>query len=149
MNIRRVVQADLPVFFEQQIDPEGNRMSAVGPRQRGDFDAHWTKILADPSIAIRTIEQDGRVAGYVGCFHRDGRLEVMYWLGRAFWGQGIASGALSTFLAEETRRPILARIAKRNPASIRVVEKCGFKRTGEDIFTNRAGESVEEYLYEL
>jgi RimJ/RimL family protein N-acetyltransferase len=149
MNLRQVIQADLPIFFEQQNEPEGNRMSAVGPRQRRDFDAHWTKILADPLIALRTIEQSGRVAGYIGAFHRDGRLEVCYWLGKAYWGQGIASGALASFLVIETRRPILARIARRNLASVRVAEKCGFKRTGEDIFTNRAGESIEEYLYEL
>jgi hypothetical protein len=55
----------------------------------------------------------------------DGR-EVGYWLGREFWGQGIATQALALFLEEEPTRPLVAHVAKHNIGSRRVLEKCGF-----------------------
>lgn len=75
---------------------------------------------------------DGRVAGYLTSFLRDDVREVGYWLGREFWGKGLATRALREFLAVETRRPLAARVAKHNAGSLRVVQKCGFTITGED-----------------
>ena len=46
---------------------------------------------------------------------------------RAFWGRGVATEALSAFLCVEQTRPLYAGVAKHNVASIRVLEKCGFK----------------------
>jgi RimJ/RimL family protein N-acetyltransferase len=48
---------------------------------------------------------------------------------RAFWGRGIATAALSAFLSLEQTRPLHAGVAKHNIASIRVLQKCGFKIT--------------------
>ncbi|HWM24181.1 MAG TPA: GNAT family N-acetyltransferase, partial [Chthoniobacterales bacterium] len=46
---------------------------------------------------------------------------------RAFWGRGVATEALSAFLILEQTRPLHAGVAKHNVASIRVLQKCGFK----------------------
>jgi RimJ/RimL family protein N-acetyltransferase len=51
---------------------------------------------------------------------------VGYWVGREFWGRGIATRALAAFLDEVSERPIYAGVADTNLASIRVLEKCGF-----------------------
>jgi RimJ/RimL family protein N-acetyltransferase len=51
---------------------------------------------------------------------------VGYWLGREFWGQGIATQALALFLKEERTRPLVAHVAQHNIGSRRVLEKCGF-----------------------
>jgi RimJ/RimL family protein N-acetyltransferase len=51
---------------------------------------------------------------------------VGYWIGREFWGRGLATRALSAFLHEVEERPIYAGVAETNVASIRVLEKCGF-----------------------
>jgi RimJ/RimL family protein N-acetyltransferase len=44
-----------------------------------------------------------------------------------FWGRGVATEALSAFLGLEPVRPLYAGVAKHNVASIRVLQKCGFK----------------------
>ena len=84
------------------------------------------------------------------CWEREGVREVGYWLGRAYWGQGIATAALSTFLHHIKTRPLYARAAKDNRASLRVLEKCGFKIIGENRgFANARGKEIEEFLLQL
>ena len=55
VQLRAVVEADLPIFFEHQRDPESNAMAAFPARDREAFDAHWAKILADPTTTNRAI----------------------------------------------------------------------------------------------
>jgi RimJ/RimL family protein N-acetyltransferase len=121
-----VTEDDLPIFYDHQRDPVANRMAAFQPRERDAFMTHWASILRDTSGVERTIELDGTVVGYVVLFGFEGRREVGYWIGREFWGRGVATRALSAFLDEVTERPIYAGVAKTNVASIRVLEKCGF-----------------------
>jgi RimJ/RimL family protein N-acetyltransferase len=86
----------------------------------------------------------------VASFEDAGQLEVTYWLGREFWGRGIATRALAALLEYQTTRPIYARAAKDNAASLRVLQKCGFVITGEDKgYANARGEVIEEYLLTL
>ena len=114
---------------------------------RAAFDAKWAKILTDPGIAIRTVLAGGQVAGYVLHHSWFGDPEVTYWLGREFWGKGIATQALSTFLGQEKLRPLYGRVAKDNIASRRVMEKCGFVLIGEDKgFSNARGQEVDELI---
>src|SRR5262249_254260 len=40
-----------------------------------------------------TIVADAQVAGHMLCLERDEKREVGYWLGRAYWGRGIATAA--------------------------------------------------------
>lgn len=56
-------------------------------------------MLADPAVLVKTIVVDARVAGSVASFEEAGAVEVTHWLGKAFWGQGIATRALAEFLA--------------------------------------------------
>ena len=133
--LRAVTDSDLPIFFEQQLDKDANFMAAFtakDPTDRAAFMAHWAKILADPGITIRTILVDGQVAGHVLVYGLFGEPEVSYWIGKAFWGKGVASQALAQFLDILTVRPLYARVAKDNLASLRVLEKCGFTISGED-----------------
>lgn len=151
--LRDVTDDDLPIFFEQQRDPDANYMAAFtsrDPTDRDAFMAHWARIRADQTIINRTVVCDGQVAGSVASFGDFGQLEVTYWLGREFWGRGIATQALTAFLAYQTTRPIYARAAKDNAASLRVLQKCGFVITGEDKgFANARGQEIEEYLLTL
>jgi RimJ/RimL family protein N-acetyltransferase len=129
--LRAVMESDLPVYFEHQRDPEANRMAAFAARDRDAFMAHWSKILEDQSV-VRTIVADGQVAGNVVSWEHSGRVEVGYWIGREFWGRGVATRALNAFLREVTTRPLYAHAAGHNVASIRVLEKCGFRVTDEE-----------------
>ena len=152
--LRDVVEEDLPIFFEYQLEPEANQMAAFTAKDPNDqeaFTAHWGRILTAPTVIIRTIAVEGQVVGSVLSYEEEGRPEVSYWIGRAYWGRGIATRALASFLTEvNTERPINARVAKDNVGSIRVLEKCGFRVTGETTgFANARGEEIEELVMEL
>ena len=151
--LRDVEEADLTIFFDQQLDPDANHMAAFtarNPADRAAFMEHWARILGDETITKRTILVDGQVAGNVGSFEQFGEREVGYWLGKDFWGKGVATRALWAFLREVRARPLLARVAKDNLASRRVLEKCGFTICGEDKeFSNARGEEVESLILML
>jgi RimJ/RimL family protein N-acetyltransferase len=132
VRLREVVPSDLRMHFEQQRDPDSNRMAAVPPRDRPAFDAHWARILVDPTVVVRTILADGIVAGSVLRFVRDGQQQVGYWIAREHWGKGIATAAVAQLLGEVCERPLLARVAADNHGSHRVLEKCGFQSVGEE-----------------
>jgi RimJ/RimL family protein N-acetyltransferase len=152
--LRDVLNDDLPIFFEYQLDPEANYMAAFtakDPTNQEAFMAHWHKILTDKANIIRTILFNGNVAGSVSSYEEEGKPEVTYWLGKEYWGKGIATWALTEFLTQHNKtRPIYARVAKDNPGSRRVLEKCGFRIIGESSgFANARGQEIEELLLVL
>ena len=148
--LRDVTESDLLIFFEQQLDPDATQMAAFPARDRDAFTAHWTKILGDETVTIKTILLDGRVAGNIVSFEQFGKPQVGYWLGKNYWGKGVATKALAAFLGQVKVRPLYAHVAKHNIASIRVLEKCGFTICGEDEgFSNASGEEVEEFILKL
>lgn len=148
--LRDVSEGDLATFFQHQLDPDANYMAAftaVDPTDRDAFMAHWSRILDDETIIKKSIVYNGRLAGHVSSFEQFGEREVSYWLGREFWGQGLATRALAEFLEEIKMRPLYGRAAKDNVASIRVLEKCDFTIVGEDKgFANARGEETEEFI---
>ncbi|HOJ00064.1 MAG TPA: GNAT family N-acetyltransferase [Anaerolineaceae bacterium] len=154
LTLRNVKQEDLAVFFANQMDEDADFMAAFTSQDRFDknaFDAHWNKIMHDPTVHIRTILVDDGVAGYVLSYEEEGRPEVSYWLGKDYWGRGLATGALRIFLQQvNATRPIYARTAKDNQASRRVLEKCGFKVIAEsEGFSNARGKKIPELLLVL
>jgi RimJ/RimL family protein N-acetyltransferase len=149
VSLRAVQEGDLPIFFEQQLDPDARKMAAFPGRDRDAFMAHWKKILSEGTGVVRTILCDGQVAGNIGSWEADGEWRVGYWLGKEFWGRGIASAALAQFVEHVKTRPLFARVAKGNFASIRVLQKCGFTICGGDQFTMPGGETDEEFILTL
>jgi RimJ/RimL family protein N-acetyltransferase len=131
VTLREVIETDLPVFFEHQRDEEAVRMAAFASRDREAFMAHWTKILANPACHVTSILADGRLAGHVCAFDRDGRRLVGYWIGKEYWGRGVATAGLAAFVTLERVRPLYAYVAVANVGSVRVLEKCGFEAVGE------------------
>ena len=150
VELRDVTATDLPILFEHQRDPEAARMAAFPSREKHHFHAHWTRILADPSLGKQTILYDGQVAGNIVSFDQSGVRQVGYWIGREYWGKGIATRALALYLAYEPIRPLYAYVAKHNIGSRRVVEKCGFALVGEHQGTLDDGSpDVEEFIFRL
>lgn len=85
------------------------------------------------------IDVGGALAGGIGYTRREDvervGAEVGYWLGRPFWGRGIATSALGLVTAHAfATHPELRRLwavpFARNAASARVLEKCGYRREG-------------------
>lgn len=105
-------------------------MAAVIPRAEDAFHAHWAKVLCDANVVPRVILAEEALAGSISCFQRDGLNFVGYWLAKEQWGKGVASRALALLLEEVSIRPLHARAARTNIASIRVLERNGFVVTG-------------------
>jgi RimJ/RimL family protein N-acetyltransferase len=153
VSLRPLVDADLDAIYEQMKDPESVRMAAFtaeDPADRHAFLGHMSRIRDDPTAVQRVIEADGLFAGTIGSFILDDRTEVTYWIDRAFWGRGIATAALQSLLSVTTERPVFARAASDNAASLRVLEKAGFRRIGVDRgFARGRGEEIEETILRL
>ena len=143
--LREVVDTDLAIFFEHQRDPEAVRMAAFPSRDRDAFLTHWAKLRREPSNIIRAIVWDGQVAGNIGSWIAGGQRLIGYWIGREFWGRGLATQALAELVDMVEARPLYAHVVKSNVASIRVLEKNGFveveRHTGDD--------GIEELVLEL
>ena len=155
VSLRDVAETDLPIFFDFQRDSAANYMAAFTTRDPTDkeaFAAHWNRILNDDTVLVKTIVFDGHVVGSVATFvdKEFGKPEVTYWIGKEYWGMGLATYALTRFLRDMAVRPIYGRAAKDNVASIRVLEKCGFRMFGQSKgFANARGAVVEEVILEL
>jgi RimJ/RimL family protein N-acetyltransferase len=154
LSLREVLETDLPIFFAHQSDPDAQVMAAFISKNSGNqaaFTAQWHQKLADATTVVRTIVVDGQVAGNIFSYQSEGHPEVSYWIGKHYWGKGLATRALARFLADVyPARPIHARVAKDNTGSLRVLEKCGFRITGEDRgFANARRREVEEFHLQL
>ena len=90
------------------------------------------------------------MAGNIVAYQQAGRQLVGYWVGREYWGQGVATAALSLFLNLVEARPLDAFVAQHNAASIRVLQKCGFVVWDEGLETPRpVDDDVAEVLLRL
>jgi [ribosomal protein S5]-alanine N-acetyltransferase len=152
-------EADAPVIAPHADDP------GVASRLRDGFPHPYTVDDARTFIAraratdpptIFAIEVEGGAAGSIG-FHvgRDVErqsAEVGYWLGRRYWGRGIATEALRAvadhaFAAHGLLRLFAVPFAD-NPASARVLEKAGFVREGTMRRSAvKAGRVLDQWLY--
>ena len=124
--LRPVIASDLPILFAQQLEPEAVAMSTYPSKDKGEFMRHWEGILKNKSIIARTIIYKERIAGHIICWKEKYEQQVGYWIGKQFWGRGIATSALREFLVEVKIRPVYAHVANHNLASKCVLEKNGF-----------------------
>ena len=149
--LRDVAERDLPLLFEYQCDPVACRMAAFPSRGREAFMAHWkANILGVEAVVKKAVLVGDQVAGYVVCFEQSDRWLVGYWLGRQWWGRGIATKALVKFLARVRHRPLEAIVARSNVGSVRVLEKCGFTLSREQRVPDLvSGGTIEELVYTL
>ena len=150
--LRDVCQEDLAQLFEHQNDSEANLMAAFPPRPQPLFMEHWqNKILGDPAALKKAIIVDeSQLAGNILSWEQCGRQLVGYWLGRQYWGKGIATAALMKFLSMVSIRPLFAYAAKHNVGSIKVLQKCGFKAVGEQkVFSEVHDHEIDELTFML
>lgn len=153
VQLRQTEKSDLEILFQFQLDEEANYLAAFTSKDPTDKKAYiekYTKHLDDPRINQQTILVDGIVAGSVAKFMIDGDTEITYWIDKKFWGKGIATTALKTFLTIVETRPVFGRVAFDNIGSQKVLEKCGFTRIGQDKgFANARQAEIEEFIYRL
>jgi RimJ/RimL family protein N-acetyltransferase len=117
-------------------------------------DAHaeqWLGVLeamAEPTHWA--IEVNGQAAGSIGVELGSGHFG--YWLGEPFWHRGImtaAVGRVAPYVLQRFTLPRLqAPVFEWNPASMRVLEKCGFQREGVlRCSIRKDGKLIDQVLY--
>jgi len=115
-------------------------LAHVFPHPYTDADAdRWFSFLAQmPEPTSWAIEVDGLAVGSISVTLKEGiylkSAEFGYWLGEPYWGRGIMTEAVKAVSPYAMRRFGLIRLEapvfEWNPASMRVLEKCGFVREG-------------------
>jgi RimJ/RimL family protein N-acetyltransferase len=152
-ELRDVRGEDLDALFEQWADPVAVQMAAfTAPNhmEREAFESRTARLTADEAVTHKVVVADGEVAGTIGSWGGPDDREITYWIGRSFWGRGVATEALKVFLDVETTRPLHARVAADNIASRRVLEKCGFRVIGQDRgFAGARGGEIDELVLRL
>ncbi len=116
------------------------RMTTRIPHPYGVADAtEWIEGHASEPAELRfCIEVAGTLAGAIRLVDReDDVYEIGYWVGRPFWGQGYATEAARAVVRFAFFELGAVRLTSghmlENPASGRVLEKCGLAPTGEVI----------------
>jgi RimJ/RimL family protein N-acetyltransferase len=126
------------------------------PYTAADADA-WLSIVATKTPPTHwAIEVRGEAVGGIGISPGEGiyakTAQFGYWLGEPYWGRGIMTAAVRTTTAHVFGNFDLARLEAPvfawNPASMRVLEKCGFAKEGllrKSIYKD--GELIDAVLY--
>ena len=82
--------------------------------------------------------RDETIVGACGVMLHEETPELGYWLGLPFWGQGYATEALHAVIdyafTDLEHEALQAGARVTNPASRRVLEKCGFQWTGVGLY---------------
>ncbi len=96
---------------------------------------------ADEAIFLVTL-RDKTVIGACGIVLQETVPELGYWLGVEHWGKGYATEALHAVIdyafTDLAHEALQAGARVTNPASRRVLEKCGFQWTGVGLYRIRA-----------
>lgn len=112
------------------------------PYLEADADA-WLASATAPDATHWAIEVDGRAVGSIGVALGEGvfsrKADIGYWLAEPYWGRGVMTDAVRAVAPYAMERFGLVRLEASvfawNPASMRVLEHCGFVREG----VSRAG----------
>ncbi len=143
----------IETLFTFQLDEESNYLAAFTSKDPSDKTAYlekYSRLLADDTVNMKTICFNKEIAGSISRFEMEGQAEITYWIGKKFWGKGMATFALLQFLKIEKMRPIYGRVAFNNFGSKKVLENCGFQKIGiEKNFANARGTEIEKHIYEL
>jgi RimJ/RimL family protein N-acetyltransferase len=114
------------------------------PYGLADAQAFLTAITTDDSEISFLIGTSNRsIIGCCGIAKLDGETpEIGYWLGVPFWGKGYATEAARAVIdhafGDLDYDTLLAGARVSNPASRRVLQKCGFQWTGVGLYRIRA-----------
>jgi ribosomal-protein-alanine N-acetyltransferase len=142
--LRRARQDDLADLHALLSDAEATHFWSTPPYRRIRQTQRWLAdmMASRPEVSEDfVIEHEGRVIGKIGAFRLP---EFGYVLRPDHWGRGLAGEAMTAFLGHVWRRGdvsrLIADIDPRNAASIRLVERHGFR------FSHRAQRTIRTHL---
>jgi RimJ/RimL family protein N-acetyltransferase len=135
--------ADLDAYCLLEADPEVRRYVGGAPRTREAAEEkfkrrHQREATSRLSLHAAVYKPEGRYIGYCGVYPHfsaagpvDGEGALGFTFAREYWRRGLATEAGLAFVAfglEELKlRRIVATVQVGNDASVRVIEKLGFK----------------------
>ncbi|MEQ1936872.1 GNAT family protein [Mesorhizobium sp. CN5-321] len=100
-----------------------------------------------------TRKDDGAFVGCAGLNATDRGLELGYWIGEPYWKNGYATEAAHALVdlafARTTVQVLHASCRVINPASRRVIHKCGFQYAGQGMLNSIAAGQVPVERYRL
>lgn len=145
--LRPWLESDDESLFRYASDPEVGPLAGWAPHKSREESREIirTYFLNDHTWAIE-LKKSGEVVGCIGYLrHNESNIsigekevEVGYWVAKPFWNQGICSETLGLVVAhclhEKGFDALWGDYFIDNPASGRVMEKCGFIHTGATRF---------------
>tara|TARA_B000000460_G_scaffold40376_2_gene24748 strand:- start:1563 stop:2039 length:477 start_codon:yes stop_codon:yes gene_type:complete len=153
VELRDLGDDDLDAVFEMMRTPEAVDMAAftaADPSDREAFDAWIARERAADGVRMHVVTENGGFAGTAALFTVDGDREVTFWIAHHAWGRGVASEALRLLISREPERPLFARAAASNTASLAVLAKAGFTEVSRTMsFAPALGREVEEITLTL
>ena len=120
------------------------------PDDRDRFDEWIARERAAPEVSLFVVTEDGGFAGTAAAFTVGVDREVSFWLARHAWRRGVATAALRLLVSHEAERPLYARAAAHNAASIAVLTKTGFTEVSRNVdYAPGIGREAEEIVFAL
>lgn len=151
--LRPAREEDLDGMHAVLSSPEATRWWSTPPHDSVDQTREWLAgMIAGGGAGLdMVIEREGRVIGKAGFYNPP---DLGYILHPDHWGQGLATEAVTAMLDRlflaTAHDETLADVDPENAASIRLLEKLGFRRTGFAERTwNVGGEWKDSFYYAL
>jgi RimJ/RimL family protein N-acetyltransferase len=112
------------------------------PYDAADAEQFLASVNCQDGEATFAVTLDGTAIGACGVDMRAGGAEIGYWLGAPYWGRGYATEAVRAVIDHAFgplgHEALQAGARVNNPASRRVLEKCGFQWSGVGLYRVRA-----------
>ena len=160
---QRVLERCIPVLETERLVLRAPRLAdakaiarlAERSPHRGEYRAYSASLSVwrTPSNFLPTVNrQDGKatfaivlkgeIIGMCGVEPREAAAEIGYWLGVPYWNRGYGTEAVRAVIdhafGDLAHDALQAGARVSNPASRRVLEKCGFQWTGVGLYRIRA-----------
>ena len=149
--LRRARPDDLGAMHAILSDAEAMRYWSTLPHAELGQTRIWLDSMTAAPVAESddfVIERNGEVIGKAGCWKLP---EIGYILHPSVWGRGYATEALTAVVAHVFANhaipEIIADVDPRNPASLTVLTKLGFRETGRAERTIQIGDDWFDSIY--
>jgi RimJ/RimL family protein N-acetyltransferase len=149
---------DLPDLVALAASRRVAEMLARMPHPYGEaegraFLEHSRNKDGDEIVYALTLAETGAFIGCAGLHRTERGLELGYWIGEPYWKQGFATEAAHALvdLAFRATDANVLHVSCRvvNPASRRVIQKCGFQYAGQGMLNSLAAGKVAVERYRL
>ncbi len=155
--MRAPQEADVPVLVQLADNRHVAQMLARMPYPYGEAEARSFLALSrsgGPGVSYAlTLSETGALVGCAGLNARDCGLELGYWIGEPYWRQGFATEAAHALVDVAFRSTgiavLHASVRVINPASRRVIHKCGFQYAGQGMMNSLVAGQVPVERYRL